>query len=1405
WNSITIGTNNDVLNANTTKHFGNILGSGECGENLMWELAKYGDLTISGTGKMYDWNSSESVPWADFSEKITKVTIGEGVTNIGNYAFSNCTNVKSVSIPDTAVSIGTYALSWCESISVVTIPSSVEYIGAKAFTGCASLKKITVESGNTAFVTDGYGVLYNITKDTLICYPAGNTAASYEIPGGTKTIISNAFYGCNILNMIIIPESVTTIEDNAFEYCECISDVYYSGTEEQWNEIDLGLGNEPITGATVHYMYVENVIDSGECGEGLTWELIDAGILIVSGSGNMESWTEENKAPWAKYSSDIKKIIVEDGVASIGSYAFEGLENITDIRLPDSVSSIGSYAFGSCSSLQTVTLGMSVSDISDYAFYGCDSLADVYYASTEEMWSKVTVGTGNDDFNNASFHFSFVDNTVDSGVCGENLTWKVDDEGLLTVSGNGTMTSWTAAAETPWYAHYSTVNRVVIEEGVENIGAYAFCNFTSLKSVDIADSVAIIENSAFNGCIKLDEVVVPMGVTSIGWSAFYNCNTMYKVTFYDNLASIGASAFYKCSLLSDVYYHGNGKQWENIQVDSGNTQLSNAVKHFIVPEAEGECGENLTWKLSADGTLTVSGAGDMASWSASSATPWFEHQSGITKIVIEDGVTSVGEYAFSGLAYLTDVIIADSVTVIGHYAFSGAPLLQSVVLPDELVTLGWLSFYGCSALSHVTFGSKISSVGSSAFNSCSSLKYVYYYGTADGWSKVSVGNNNSYLINATKYYTSNGTTGESGVCGEALSWSVDDNATLTVSGSGAMTSWTAAAETPWYGLRNIINKIVIESGVTNIGDYAFCGFKAMKEADIADTVKTVGNSSFNTCTALETVSLPDGVTSIGWSAYYACYGIESLVLPASITKIGASAFYNCKNLKDVYYAGDQQQWNEIVIGVDNDVLTMETNKHFGNILYSGTYGDNLTWQIDKFGTLAISGSGEVPATDVSGDLPWIKYNTVVSKISINDGITSIGAYAFRDMLVSEISIPSSVTYIAPGAFEQISALAAIYVDAANNAYSLDESGVLYNSDKTSVIKYPSKLIGTEYIIADTAAVIESYAFSDCDSLAKLVIPASVTTISDNAIVGCDNLAEVHYSASKSAWKNVEIGEGNDSLYDAQKFFANPSGECGENLTWELDGGDLTISGTGDMTQWAHESERPWHEYSEEITKVVVMEGVTSVGSFAFKALANMNTVDIASTVAVIGAAAFAECGNLEEITIPNGVETIDDGAFFASGISEFAIPASVTYIGEGAFENCQNLTSIIVDSDNMSYSSDEYGVLFDKDMATLVYCPLNAAITTYSIPETVFAINSKAFAGNENIISITIPDGVNALESMTFMNCNNLEEITIPMSLTHISSQAFEGCASLYTVYCGHTEKAWASVVIEDGNESFVD
>ncbi|MBO5369775.1 MAG: leucine-rich repeat domain-containing protein, partial [Clostridia bacterium] len=225
--------------------------------------------------------------------------------------------------------------------------------------------------------------------------------------------------------------------------------------------------------------------------------------------------------------------------------------------------------------------------------------------------------------------------------------------------------------------------------------------------------------------------------------------------------------------------------------------------------------------------------------------------------------------------------------------------------------------------------------------------------------------------------------------------------------------------------------------------------------------------------------------------------------------------------------------------------------------------------------------------------------------------------------------------------------------------------------------------------------------------------------------GCASLYTVYCGHTEKAWASVVIEDGNESFVDAQKFFANPSGECGENLTWELDGGELTISGTGDMTQWAHESERPWHEYSEEITKVVVSDGVTSVGSFAFKALANVTNVEIASTVAVIGAAAFAECGNLEEITIPNGVETIDDGAFFESGISEFAIPASVTYIGEGAFENCQNLTSIIVDSENMSYSSDEYGVLFDKDMATLVYCPLNAAITTYSIPDTVFAINQK--------------------------------------------------------------------------------
>ncbi|MBO5370201.1 MAG: leucine-rich repeat domain-containing protein, partial [Clostridia bacterium] len=902
---------------------------------------------------------------------------------------------------------------------------------------------------------------------------------SYTVKEGTVNISDYAFESAAI-SEIVLPDTVVSVGDYAFNLCDGINSVIFCGNEEKWNSVSIGEGNESLTGATIRLFYT---VDSGNCGDNLTWTLDNEGLLTVSGTGDMTSWSEVTAIPWYGYRESIKTVIIEENVTGIGTSAFYGCSRMTEISLPDtlktigdsafmeccslkeitipygvthigyqafdgcdaleaiytdsentmyssdengvlfnkekttlekypagsktaeyavadgvayisscafadcgnlthislsdSVTEIGEYAFSECGSLTTVSLGKGITDIGAHAFEncvnitgitipdsaktigegafagcdgmnivnigngiasigenafdGCVNIAEVYYNGYKEQWSTVSVEAGNESLTGAVIHFA-----RPGGVCGESLTWELAEDGTLIISGTGAMTNWSSAASLPWYEYISEITSVEIKEGVTSIGHYAFCAHNKLKSISIADSVTSIGNSSFNSCTSLKNIVIPKNVETIGWSAFYNCNQMTEVTMYNSLTSIGQSAFNKCSILETVYFYGNEAQWSAIEIGATNVPITAQAKIvYYVEDTNGKFGDNITWSLDKNGTLTLSGTGAMPVISAATEVPWYEYVSSVRKVVVESGITDIGAYVFEGHGYVSDVVIGDTVTKLGNRAFMKCTSIKSVTLPASVTTLGGSVFYGCTALANITIGSGLKAVGVSSFNSCSALKYVYYYGTADSWKTITITSSNTSLTNATRTYVSSGSAGVSGTCGENLVWTFDGKETLTVSGTGAMTSWSAAAATPWYDLRNRVTKIVIENGVTTIGSYAFCAFASLKDITIPDSVTSMGNSTFNSCTALESITIPSSITSIGWSVFYNCSSLDNVTMYNSITDIGASAFYRCSNLKTVYFYGTENEWNNIVRGTNNEPLSIATLQLLGDD--DGTY------------------------------------------------------------------------------------------------------------------------------------------------------------------------------------------------------------------------------------------------------------------------------------------------------------------------------------------------------------------------------------------------------------------------------------------------------------------------------------
>ena len=362
--------------------------SGSCGENVTYTLDSDGTLTISGTGAMEDYRWYES-PF--IKSEINKVIIEDDVTSIGDHAFEFCSSLTSITIPDSVTSIGEYAFYYCTSLTDITIPDSVTSIRDSAFSDCSALESITIPDSVTSI---GEYAFYGCTSLTDITIPDSVTSirdyafgwceslGDITIPDSVTSIGDHAFDSCSSLTSITIPDSVTSIGDKAFGYVyvyvyDYDSEQYvklpgftikgYNGTEAERyandNEIEfIALGNT-------------DIIDSGSCGENVSYTLDSEGTLTISGTGDMNNY-EFGESPF--YSDpNIKEIIIGNGITSIGSCAFMNCPSLTSVKLPYGVKGIGYGAFDDCTSLISINIPDGMTNIGTDAFCACDSLTNV--------------------------------------------------------------------------------------------------------------------------------------------------------------------------------------------------------------------------------------------------------------------------------------------------------------------------------------------------------------------------------------------------------------------------------------------------------------------------------------------------------------------------------------------------------------------------------------------------------------------------------------------------------------------------------------------------------------------------------------------------------------------------------------------------------------------------------------------------------------------------------------------------------------------------------------------------------------------------------------------------------------------------------------------------------------------
>lgn len=521
-------------NPGTTEPEETIVASGTCGDDLTWKLGDKGTLTIRGTGEMYNYSMADA-PWKEQKDLISALVVENGATSIGSITFDGYTSLKSIRLASTVKSIGNNAFS-NTGITSLDLPEGMESIGIGAFYNCEKMTELKLPESLTTLNNGAFAFCKGLTAVTLpnkitfigaLAFEECTGLTSITIPENVTEIRNQAFYYCTALTMVELPKALQTVGDNAF-YETKLQDVYYAGTEEDWGKIAIGVKNEPLTNANLHCMGAV-VVASGTCGDALTWKLDSKGTLTISGTGAMTDYTKSGVAPWNKDYEEIRFVVIENGVTTIGEYAFENCTLLESVAISDSVEKIGKYAFSGCSALKRISLPDSIAQIGDCAFRA---------SGLEAV--KIPEGVT---------------------LLGEGMFARCPN--LQTVELPSTLQ---AIRENAFIG--SGLNKIVLPENLKDIGYECFYECTNLEEIKIPDSVTILDYAVFEGCSSLKKVTLSKGLKRIGQTMFAKCHNLTEITIPDSITYIGEGAFFQCKKLKDVYYTGSQEKWGKLQTNA---------------------------------------------------------------------------------------------------------------------------------------------------------------------------------------------------------------------------------------------------------------------------------------------------------------------------------------------------------------------------------------------------------------------------------------------------------------------------------------------------------------------------------------------------------------------------------------------------------------------------------------------------------------------------------------------------------------------------------------------------------------------------------------------------------------------------------------------------------------------
>lgn len=698
---------------------------------------------------------------------------------------------------------------------------------------------------------------------------------------------------------------------------------------------------------------------SGSCGTSADYSLNESGVLEITGTGNISSYSVSD-IPWLEHTAAIKSLTIPSGITGIGVNAFLGLD-VSPVSVPKSVITIEAHALG----------------------YTYDSSTEEFKRISGFVISGESGSEAEKYANINGFTFRSEDSAI-SGKCGDNLSWSLSKDGVLTVSGNGNMTDFASADDAPWAKYAKKTDGVVItsvklNSGVTSVGSYAFSECRQLNTVSFPSSLTSIGLCAFEDCSSLGAVSVPGTVQKIGEAAFYGCSSLESVTVGNGVSSIGNSAF---SLT--------------------------AIKELSLPISVTEIGEKTFYycesltSVSAKG-VSVIGAkafadcrnlknavfGDALTEIGISA---FEACRALNSFNFGSLLYSIGERAFYECASLSEVVLPGGLIELGDFSFSGCTGLRTVKLGDGIVTVSVGAFEGCSNLSSVIFGGSIEKIEERAFTNCPNLRALtipvsvrhiadnsvgYYYfeapesnvsGAYTKYTGFTPEIISYYPSVAEKYAETNNFTftslglvpSDGGILTDSARWTINTSTgILTVSGTGAVPDYLLFEDTPWAIFQDYIISAVYASGITNVGSASFSGCALLTSVTLASTVEEIGDEAFFE-TGIVSISLPKGLKTINDSAFSSCSELSNVSLPDTVNSIGQFVFRGPNKLTSIYIPESVGFIGSFSIGYD------EENKPIKDFCIKGVK-DSIAYNYAEINNIDFKENGYTEISDKESD------------------------------------------------------------------------------------------------------------------------------------------------------------------------------------------------------------------------------------------------------------------------------------------------------------------------------------------------------------------------------------------------------------------------------------------------------